>query len=688
MKTKAVFVLIVLSAILSMPHFVFANYFTVPVTGATITSYFDHDTPDYTDDSYFVRYDGTVWSDGSASLVPCQLGKNCYDGHNGVDFATTTGADVLAAADGAVANVYWNDCGGETMRIWHSAIGLSSLYAHLGTTTVATTSDSVSRGQHIADVASTGTCDSGIDLHFGVTDGNSDGSNRIDPYGWWGAGSDPWSYDKGYLWTTDPPSTNLANEITGISTTTSTWRGNYVLNGTITIGSTQTVNVTPGTAVKFKTNTSYLVNNGTLDAEGTADLPIVFTSYKDDTAGGDTNGDATSTTATVGDWGNIYTSSTGSTTINHAVVKYGARNCCGTGALTIFTNNGGVLNILNSLVGPGNYIGINAQAGTTTVASTTVHDNAFAGLDTASTGFLDIASSTVSNNNSYGISADSGSLRVASSTFTGNSTAVSVTNSSNTGFTHWNNTASGGSANGFVMHSSIGSNTNWTADMMPYILSNSSPTSVNSGKTLTIDPGAIIKFNSTLANLTVNGTLNAQGTSGQPIYFTSVKDDVIGGDTNGDGTSTSPAVGNWGEVKFTAGTTGTLSYGVFRYGGNTGNGANIDNAGGAVSISNSQVASSSSVGIYTASGTTTVSGSEIFKNVYGFAFGGGTTTASSSSIHGNSSYGAWSGIGTTQNFESNYWGAASGPTHASNPAGTGDKVSNGIDFSSWLTSWP
>ncbi len=88
--------------------------------------------------------------------------------------------------------------------------------------------------------------------------------------------------------------------------------------------------------------------------------------------------------------------------------------------------------------------------------------------------------------------------------------------------------------------------------------------------TLTIKPGAIIKFHPTEGPYMVlsgSGTVIAQGTASNPVVFTSFKDDSKGGDTNGDGDATSPAVKDWGNISTNGMNGSVFKYCEFYYGG-------------------------------------------------------------------------------------------------------------------------
>src|SRR5262249_16342442 len=140
-----------------------------------------------------------------------------------------------------------------------------------------------------------------------------------------------------------------------------------------------------------------------------------------------------------------------------------------------------------------------------------------------------------------------------------------------------------------------------------------------SGVRLTIQRDAVIKFQTTTSKLIVDGTIDVQGTFDSPVYFTSYKDDGVGGDTNGDGAGTSPAAGNWDTIKFESGSSSTLAYAVIRYGGNAASSKMIYNAGGNVTFTNSTINDGAIWGIYADSGTTTVVSADIYNNQTGIA---------------------------------------------------------------------
>ncbi|MBI2046275.1 MAG: lamin tail domain-containing protein [Parcubacteria group bacterium] len=173
----------------------------------------------------------------------------------------------------------------------------------------------------------------------------------------------------------------------------------------------------------------------------------------------------------------------------------------------------------------------------------------------------------------------------------------------------------------------------------PYVVNNDTIT-VQSGKTLTLEPGAIIKFYNN-ARLAVSGTLNAQGTESDKIIFTSFLDDAYGGDTNQDGSVTAPAKRDWYGVELALGSDASVfDYALFRYGGKYYDGqgqpsANLYLANTSPSINHSTFEYGGMHGLRLFSASSTISNSVFQHNGSGFWMGGVMSTGGAPTIENN-----------------------------------------------------
>ena len=124
------------------------------------------------------------------------------------------------------------------------------------------------------------------------------------------------------------------------------------------------------------------------------------------------------------------------------------------------------------------------------------------------------------------------------------------------------------------------------------------------------------------------------------------------------------------------------------------NGIGIRDSSSSHALSNNSVINNSGSGVHIlyVTGTVTLTGNTIAKNSTGIycdtnipIIGG--SPGAGNNIFDNSIYGVQNTSDTVVNATYNWWGSPSGPYHPSlNPSGTGDRVSDNVDFGNFLTN--
>ena len=130
-----------------------------------------------------------------------------------------------------------------------------------------------------------------------------------------------------FTYTLAPPVVPAVKDVTGAITTDATWgpsrAGVYRVTGDLTVAAGVTLTLQPGTVVKVQAGRTIGVD-GTIVAQGSAQSPIVITSERDDSHGGDTNGDGGATLPRPGDYVGLSVRGTGSLLTAHVRMAYAA----------------------------------------------------------------------------------------------------------------------------------------------------------------------------------------------------------------------------------------------------------------------------------------------------------------------------------------------------------------------------
>lgn len=358
----------------------------------------------------------------------------------------------------------------------------------------------------------------------------------------------------------------------------------YVVNGDITVSSGAKLTIEPGVVFKFNGGMSMWIN-GELDARGTADLPITFTSSNAVNPG-------------VGSWGAITINNNGVATLDYCLVRYGGLigyytegliKKSGAGALTIsnttidtFYGNAVTLTDATGAVAIGSstidgkvlYNSRNGVviSGATSGGNITISGNTIKNINTTYNGMIlqngaapHINGNSFTNSSGFAILVNSGAAPLLDTTNTFTSTGSGWEmgfDAASSGVAHtYDNTLSAPVViTGGTITSPAG--ITWSSARTYYVIGN---ITVNSGASLSLQPGCVVK--SAGSTVYVSGTFSAGSGAGGKTYFTSYRDGTIGAAIRGATGAADPR--DWGSFFVNAGAAATIANCEFRYGGLT-----------------------------------------------------------------------------------------------------------------------
>jgi len=416
----------------------------------------------------------------------------------------------------------------------------------------------------------------------------------------------------------------------------------YRLTESVTVNSDATLTIEAGTVIKSPSDK--ITVNGTLNANGTAESPVVFTTPDENTPDY---------------WIGLSVGNTGTMNLNHTEVRYA-------GTIDYAIVSSGYANITNSKILYAQKRGV-SNSGEMNLNYTDIE--ALDGYGIYNTGKISVTNSSISGNynrviyvstsedvlltdnqiigtgesGSVGIylyRCSGGNLTLSNNTITDTIYPVIINlNFYNPATVLWDETIDDIGLTGDLA-------TNLTLPKKTYQLTGS--VAVNSGVTLTIEAGTVIE--SLLNSITVNGTLNANGTAESPVVFT----------TRDEATPT-----YW--VGLVVNSTGVinLDYSKIRYAGALDYAA--IKSSGQITITNSEI-SYSQTGIYHNSTIQPIIKYNSFLN--------------------NTNYALYNAKSSTMTIDAtnNYWGSEDGPAlYSSGTWSTdGGKISSGITYIPFL----
>ena len=400
----------------------------------------------------------------------------------------------------------------------------------------------------------------------------------------------------------------------------------YSLYGTINIPPEVSLVIDPGVVIKGSGVWNIL---GRLDVQGTTQNPVVFTTKEDDMYGNpkDMQQNGNTTPENLGSSLCFYGESNDLSTIEHAIFRYSWTN-----SVQITDASPKILNTtFENLAYPG--ISLSGLS-TPSVNGCTFHNVPFP----FTTSLLTYPASTQGNV----ISGNTGkAIRITDETLTGINDVTLIKRDF------------GGIEN------------------IPYVFGNYT---IGPGSKLTISPGIVLKFMENSLLIVQNGLMAiGGGTPDSTIVFTSDRDDLYGGDTYSDGDANQPTLEYWG--------------GIYFQGQAIDDNCILKNC--ILKNGSYDINSTAGYGAITLNNASPTVVNCLFKDDW---YGIVSLNTSLPEIRNcdfigmepTNGYGIWNqNSANTVTAEGCWWNSSTGPRHSSNPGGTGERVSDYVDFTPW-----
>ncbi|RIK38230.1 MAG: hypothetical protein DCC55_21725 [Chloroflexi bacterium] len=510
----------------------------------------------------------------------------------------------------------------------------------------------------------------------------------------------------------------LTTDVSGTISADTIWttaNSPYIVTADVIVAANVTLTIEPGVIIKFNGGRSLRVF-GRLNVNGMNENRVVFTSHRDDEFGGDTNGDGSATVPAPGNWEGVRVEAQGEIYLTHTLIHYANTALAGyagagvTERIVLELNNTVVehsntdglylrdnestqvstLSIVNSLFHNNRNDGVevaNNGIGTVTVTGSTFTSNEF-GLRIHNAQSTTISGNTFANHRRTGLYVNSGNITATKNNFTENTEAHGDVRGN--GPVIFSGNSASGTPRLFWLGGTVDSDLTLGTSIPVY---GTYDFRLNPGRTLTIQAGAVLKMHNQMHIL---GTLDVQGTAQAPVVFTSTRDDTHGGDTNGDGGSTTSAAGNWNRILIEGRGQASLTHAILRYANTALEGYAAGAADQAVhlTVTNTTFDYHRYNAIYMRDDDPSqrsvlhLSSSILHNNGNGVQI---VSTHRVTTQLTNNQFAHNSGLavrnGTPDNAidaRNHWWGDLTGPRHASNPEGKGDAVSDGVLFDPWL----